>query len=176
MKKRKTVVFDMDGTLARFHEQANCLEKMWEKGFFSGLKPYENICEAAKRILNNFSDIQIIILTAINTEIFHRVKIEKTEWLKTNIGPKCNDIIFAKVGESKVEVLSEDGKINKDFILIDDYNKNLREWREAGGTSIKFVNEFNDKGTNGLLWDGFRIRYDFTPERIISDLSCIANS
>ena len=31
------IFVDMDGTLARFHDEVGYLERMFEKGFFSGL-------------------------------------------------------------------------------------------------------------------------------------------
>jgi len=56
------------------------------------------------------------------------------------------------------------------YSVIDDYNLNLEEWRKAGGTSIKLVNHMNDRGNDDPLWNGNRIRYDFSPERICQEL------
>lgn len=36
------IFVDMDGTLARFHDENLYLERMFEKGFFRDLKPFEN--------------------------------------------------------------------------------------------------------------------------------------
>ena len=46
--------FDMDGTLAKFYEHNDCLERMYEKGYFMGLNAYK---------LANFD-----VLTAISEE------------------------------------------------------------------------------------------------------------
>ena len=73
----KRLLIDMDGTLARFYDQAKCIEKMYEPGFFSGLYPYENMIEAVKLLLkrensnykskkkNNKNIIDIILLMII---------------------------------------------------------------------------------------------------------------
>ena len=39
--------------------------------------------------------------------------------------------------------------LNKNDVLIDDYNKNLIAWENAGGIGIKYINEWNSKET----WD-----------------------
>lgn len=44
---KKRLLVDMDGTLARFHDQANYLERMFEKDFFRELEPFENMVEAS---------------------------------------------------------------------------------------------------------------------------------
>ena len=44
--------------------------------------------------------------------------------------------------------------INKNWILIDDFSKNLHRWEAAGGTGIKILNGINaTKGT----WTGYSI-------------------
>lgn len=42
------IFVDMDGTLARFHDENLYLERMFEKGFFRDLKPFENAVSAIK--------------------------------------------------------------------------------------------------------------------------------
>jgi 5'(3')-deoxyribonucleotidase len=43
--------------------------------------------------------------------------------------------------------------IKSNDILIDDYNKNLEEWRAAGGTSVKYCNGINNPNS----FDGQKI-------------------
>ncbi|MDR2774795.1 MAG: hypothetical protein LBC19_08650 [Tannerella sp.] len=46
----KTRLFvDMDGVLARFHDEENFAERMYEDGFFTGLKPFDEAIEAVKK-------------------------------------------------------------------------------------------------------------------------------
>lgn len=176
MKYLARLFFDMDGTLARFYESADCLEKMWQKGFFENLKPYKNMVETYKKAIqlkNSKLPTETMILSAVNIETAETVIKEKEKWIEKYLC-KNNSNLFLKITSNKAEQVSKNyGKIDKSFILIDDYNKNLRDWREAGGTAIKFVNEINDKGTNGPLWNGFRIRYDYSPERMFKEITDI---
>ncbi len=82
--------------------------------------------------------------------------------------------IFVDVGDDKPSAVKKIyGELSASDILLDDYNKNLREWQSAGGFSVKMVNEINDRGTYGPLWSGNRIRHDFSAERICEDLRTI---
>lgn len=42
LQERTKIYIDMDGTIARFHDENLYLERMFEKGFFIDLKPFEN--------------------------------------------------------------------------------------------------------------------------------------
>ena len=46
---KKRLLVDMDGTLARFHDQANYLERMFEKDFFRELEPLEKMVEGVRQ-------------------------------------------------------------------------------------------------------------------------------
>ena len=93
---------------------------------------------------------------------------EKNSWLDTYLPEiKNENRIFTPCGVAKHSSIS---KVNKTDILLDDYNLNLEEWRKAGGTSIKLGNHMNDRGNDDPLWNGNRIRYDFSPERICQEL------
>ena len=52
----KRLYIDMDGTLCRFYEQAFCMEKCREPGFFLRLRPYENLVKALEIIRNSELD------------------------------------------------------------------------------------------------------------------------
>ena len=50
---RKIRVYaDMDGTIARFYEHANCLEMMYSPRFFRELNPYKNVIEGLRMLQN----------------------------------------------------------------------------------------------------------------------------
>lgn len=181
MESRKVHLFlDMDGTLAKFYEHADCLERMFTPGFFRDLNGYENVIEGLRILTSKFpNNMHVYALSAVNREAQEATIKEKKQWLKKHC-PFIHDnhYIFTEYGENKAEAVkavlatfAQRGAIRPCDILIDDYNKNLDEWNEAGGYAIKMVNEINDKGTRGSLWAGPRIRYDFAPERICDEIA-----
>ena len=57
MTDKIRIFVDMDGTLARFHDENLYLERMFEKGFFRDLKPFSNAVDAIKRIIDNHTKL-----------------------------------------------------------------------------------------------------------------------
>lgn len=129
------LIFDMDGTLADF-EGAGGLSKMSEQGFFRNLKPYPKTISTIKRLYKSGS--QIFILSAcIGTDYCEQ---EKLEWIQEYLPflPKEN-ILLVPYGTVKAKAFQEQYriKITKNDVLFDDYKVNLKEWIQAGGTSVK---------------------------------------
>lgn len=141
----KRLYVDMDGVLANFAEQPKYLERMFEKGFFKELSPYEKAVDAVNRLAAS-DDIEVYVLSAcIDGEPPH-CQIEKNEWIDRylpNIDKEHR--IFLPMGENKAELIQP---ISTD-ILWDDYNVNLLQWREAGGVAVKCLNDMNGKGLKG---------------------------
>lgn len=147
------VFIDMDGTLARFHDEFDyenahkevSLERMFEKGFFANLKPFENMISGLNEIIKEFSDkCEFFILSACVDGEPPYCKAEKNEWLDRYLPdiPRENRI-FTKVGAPKSDYVEN---ISEKDILIDDYNRSLRQWKAAGGTGVKCVNNINHHG------------------------------
>ena len=44
------IFVDMDGTIARFYEADDCLEKMYEIGFFANLRPYAKMIKTLEKL------------------------------------------------------------------------------------------------------------------------------
>ncbi len=63
LQERTKIYIDMDGTIARFHDENLYLERMFEKGFFRDLKPFENAVAAIEKLVND-STAEIYILSA----------------------------------------------------------------------------------------------------------------
>jgi len=144
---------DMDGTLTRFHDEINYIERMWEKDFFLNLKPFDEFVQGLKMFIKNNSDTEVFILSAaIDGEPPYCVN-EKNKWLDTYL-PEIDKEhrIFTNIGKPKASYIPKG--INNDDYLFDDYNKNLIEWQEYGGISIKCKNNINHKGLVGEIWKG----------------------
>lgn len=148
------IYFDMDGVLADFDRGIRELchiepkiqgqnspqedDIMWEKvrdvgHFYDKLYPIEGALEMFRELYEKYGDkCEILsgipkprrgITTSAEDKInwAHRVLSEN---LKVNIVYR----------EEKKEYVKGPG-----YILIDDFDKNIREWNEAGGTGILFT-------------------------------------
>lgn len=140
MEKTIRLYFDMDGTIVDTYGQWNGkLEEFTEPGFFRNLPAKEKdvmlemiaIRDSFETVFNQ--NVEMHILSACPCEV---AKIDKAMWIQKHLGNvvKTENIHFIMVGENKAD--SIEGLNEYDF-LIDDYGKNLKEWHEAGGTSIK---------------------------------------
>lgn len=169
MKKTINLFCDMDGTLAKFYYKKNCLEKMYEQGYFENLPLY-----AMAKHINDFASkdtcVNVYILSAcVNSKY---CESEKVAWLlrnMPNIAP--TNFIFTKVGESKVKIaqgLVENFNESTN-ILLDDYTLNLDIWEKTDNCiGIKFLNGIND---TTKTWQGARVKTFKQLEEIIQQLA-----
>lgn len=138
---------DMDGTLAKWSQIAS-QEELYEKGYFLRLKPQEDLIGLLKN-----SSVDAYILSAVLLDSPYALQ-EKNAWLDKYYDLPMGKRIFIPNGESKASYVERrfGCNLNKSFVLIDDYNKNLFDWSSYGGTSIKWLNDINHKrGT----WKGY---------------------
>lgn len=164
---------DMDGTLARFHDEDLYLERMYEKNFFLNLKPFSSMVDAIKQIIRT-GTAKVYILSAVINETS---KFEKNQWLDEYL-PEIDreHRIFTNMDVPKSQWLfigRRHNVLEKNDILLDDYNKNLEEWKSVGGTAIKAKNNLNHKGLNGPLWNGKLIDITDTSDSIVAKLTDI---
>ena len=170
MKKTINLFVDMDGTIAKFYYKKNCLEKMYELGYFRNLPPY-----ALVHRLNDFIDkdtcVQVYILSACVKSPYCRD--EKVEWLLKwlpNLNPK--NVILTNVGENKVEKAKNliDNFNECINILLDDYSMNLELWQAESENciGIKFLNGINDTTKS---WQGLKIKTFMQLEEIIKNIA-----
>lgn len=154
------VFVDMDGTIARFYEDPNCLERMNDEGFFASLNPYESVVQAIRRLTD---EAEVIFISAVSREANTAIS-DKKDWLKRYFGDCRYTTLFPAIGENKAELAKTHyGQLSASDVLLDDYNRNLEEWAQAGGRSVKLINEINNKGLHGKLWTGSSVRYDASP-------------
>ena len=158
----------MDGTLARFHDEVQYLERMWEKDFFKNLKPFPNLIRAVSLLHKNYPDLDIYILSAAIEGEPPYCKAEKNMWIDRYLPFIDKEHrIFTKTGHSKSEYIP--GELKEDDVLFDDYTENLLTW---GGLGVKCKNNINCKGLYGSPWKGAIISNQAVPHVIASNLAC----
>lgn len=176
----KRIYIDMDGTLCRFHDaEHRYIEAMWQQGFYESLLPFQEFLQGLSVCIDRNPNTEFFILSAVLDTEPPFVAAEKREWLHRHL-PQLpdNHMLFIPAGEDKSAHIP--GGIGADDTLIDDYNKNLAEWRAAGGNAVKFVNDVNDRGLGayggekGSLWDGERLRYDQSSMELCLQIEALA--
>lgn len=174
MKKRLFV--DIDGTLARFHDADKLfIEAMWTPGFYVGLKPFENAVEGLKQFIKEHPEVDVYILSAVLDTDPPFIVSEKNEWLDKYLPEiPADHRIFTRAGESKTDYI---GDIDENVYLLDDYNRNLIEFEDAGAHAIKFHNDVNMRGLGayggeaGPIWSGDVVHYDVCSEEFATQLA-----
>ena len=158
---------DMDGTLAEFRK-VTALEELYERGYFSGLRPQENVVTAIRRLARDPS-VQVYVLSAVLFDS-HYALDEKNSWLDRYLPELGREQrIFVPCGGSKALYISS--ALCPEDILLDDYTVNLEDWQEHGGTGVKLLNGINH--TRGS-WTGARLSMARSPGQLAEDLLTVA--
>lgn len=165
---------DMDGTLAEWRnitlnitsdeEREYILSVLNEilltPGYYSSLKPHEEMVEAVK-ILSKEYDVYILSC-AIEKKGIPSPVTEKEEWLDKYMPDiKKDHRIFVPDGKNKADYIP--GGIRPNDFLLDDYTKNLKAFEKSGGCGIKVNNYVN--GNNGR-WTGSSVSISYAAEEI----------
>lgn len=174
--EKQRLFVDMDGTLARFHDQANYLERMFEKDFFRDLEPFENMVEGIRQFIHDHPDVEVFILSARVIGEPPYCEAEKNAWIDEHL-PEIDQAhrIYTDMGKSKAEYIP--GGISKNDYLLDDYNKGLNLWLYDGGSAIKCHNNINQRGLGayggsaGMLWTGDMVHTEDSPALISAELA-----
>lgn len=146
---------DLDGTLAKFNSKKNALKRFDnEKGFFSSLKPYKNI-----EVINELAtcgNVEVYVISATPNE---QADQDKMIWIKTYLNQiKQENICFCRLNENKAKVIKNklNIEIDKECILLDDYTKNLIEWKNLNGIGIKRLTSKADNSRK--IWKDYSIK------------------
>ncbi len=136
MSDKPSIYFDIDGTLGKWYADGRglSLEEMIDptNHYFRTIEPVETIVELAKQLQEAGADVCII------SAAYRDTIRDKWEWVQEHLSfiPEEN-ICFAPIGADKSQFVKGNADIS---ILLDDYNKNLDEWK---GTSVKVLNGIN---------------------------------
>ena len=141
-KKRRMYHLDMDGTLVRWNENAT-EEDTHVDGYFLAQTADPFMIEIVNELVARGENVDIY--THAYTE--GTAKEDKIQWLKRQ-GLDL-PVVVVPYGTPKTEFIPQEPGIV--HVLVDDYSKNLREWRKAGNVAVKYLNGIN--GNNGT-WKG----------------------
>lgn len=161
---RKRLYVDLDGTVARFHDEPNYLSKMYNKGFFINLKPFENVVEGIRYFIKQNPSFEVSVLSTVVSGYY--CQEEKLMWVQRYL-PEIHSVILVPEGKSKDEFVCD---LTCNDILLDDYNVNLLHWKKAGGKAVKLVNNINNMGRIGRKWQGDTVSYNDSPNDIAGKL------
>lgn len=136
-----SVYIDIDGVLAKWHEDMKGLtyEQMLDpkNHYFRDLEAVQSLVMLAKGLQDRGFDVNIISAADKNT-----IR-DKWNWLEENMPfiPKEN-ICFCPIGADKNEFVKGN---SRQSILIDDYNRNLDDWKGLAVKAINGVNSHQNK-------------------------------
>ena len=190
----KTFWFDMDGVLAIYernayiknYKQGECIEKtpiylQPEKHYYRTVQPDVKMIEVVKLLQYKSAHSVRIITNVSPDELIRPIQVEdKLDWLHKYCPFITTEQFFWTTSTKSERVLEitknqlitdcVNLKLDTSQILIDDFNKNLLNWQNAGGTAIKYINGLNDpKSFNGIIIPDY-ITDSFTIAKSLSDL------
>ncbi|MBR0540591.1 MAG: hypothetical protein IJK26_00070 [Clostridia bacterium] len=146
-----SVYFDIDGTTGKWNPNATMEEIFDTKNhYFAKVEPEPYVIDLAYQLYLDGVDTCIVTATAKDTIP------DKYDWIKKNIPfIKDENIFFAPLGADKTQFIKGNADISA---LIDDYNPNLKAWREAGGNAIKMLNGINSShsGFTEISFEGLK--------------------
>jgi hypothetical protein len=167
----KHLYIDMDGVIALWDDYYKyALEDMKAEGFFENLEPNISLVRAVKTLISQYGDIDIHILSAVMNE---NSKAEKNAWLDKYLPEiKADKRHFTRYGTNKADVF-KDSKKPWNYVLLDDYTKNLRQWAEAGGKGICLLNGENSPSGK---WRGDYVYYKTAPDILARTLHALCHA
>ena len=141
----QSVYIDIDGTAAYWHTDGKGLsypEQILDPKYhyYRDLEPHEYIIDLAKELQDRGLDV--CILSATDREVF----ADRWEWIDRNMPfIRKENIFMCPIGADKSKFCKDNAEIS---ILIDDYEKNLDEWKGKTFKSINNVNSPSEKHLN----------------------------
>ena len=134
MNKKRRYFVDMEGVLKQLKRTSE-----------SDDTPNTKLIFCLNTLIELDEDVNVI--SHYSSE-FPDEKRKKIDWLNTYFPRLKNDHIYLfdySIPKSSFFSLTYND------ILIDDYDKNLLDWKSKGGTAIKFENEYSDEDS---IWHG----------------------
>ena len=136
MKNKLVIYCDMDGVLADFDKVENAVAiYKTQPNFFYDLEPIAENVNAIKQLIKNGYKIKIL-----SKSPHEKADSDKIKWLEKHLPEISKDnMIFARPEQRKIDFVAE---LERQFsLLLDDYSKNIQEWREKNGMAFKITKE-----------------------------------
>lgn len=156
--RKKLYFFDMDGVLAIYERHAYDPEKGPVKGialyeheeshYFKHCLPDPTAIGMLNDLLQK-KDAEVFVLTTVAPHTPWAAE-DKREWLSQFVPnfDSSSHLIIADCDKAETIIVKQQLKsLNGNMILIDDFNRNLEDWRSAGGMSIKYLNGINSQNS-----------------------------
>ena len=164
---------DLDGTLTVW-KKCDSLEELYRKGYFSSLPAHTNVVEGVKILMREHPEITTYTLSATFADAKYAIP-DKERWISQNLPevPKERRL-YTPCGAPKSPFVVPDysGEEVRQ-VLLDDYTKNLVDWKASGYVGIKLINDINH--TSGA-WKGPFVDFSWSPEEIAQKIAEIALS
>lgn len=174
-----TIWSDKDGVIAVYEPHVyrpkypNETPLFMQKGvhYYKNCKADNRIIEAYRLINKDYPNILFTVLTNVvdataPVSLAKEHMTDKKIWTSKQMPFLDIDNQFYAIQIPKYikaqEILGR--KLNKNDILISDYNNDLIPWENAGGTGIKYLNGQNSADS----FNGAKITLDMTPTQIKS--------
>lgn len=153
--------FDMDGTMAVYERWVYETDgtypwyaKIRNTHYYQTVKPYDSIVRQVRGMLQSDpGSVYVITSVGVPEEaFFYECVSDKIRWVQSHLPELPPDHFFvmrgrspkgAKETKSTIAAKLLGRPLNKQDILYDDFNPNLNDWRDAGGTPIKVLNGIN---------------------------------
>lgn len=174
----KNYYIDMDGVLAKYDKTAyvgeDPLYMQKNQHYFRNLEPDRKMLEFIdilhKRCRYTGDNVYILTTLPINGAIFNEQFHDKIAWINEWLPYMSIDNILISVTSKRdaVEYI-HNHSLSQSDILIDDYNKNLLDWQNAGGTSVKYCNGINSPAS----FSGIKLFCNDTAAEMFQTLSVI---
>lgn len=164
--KKLNLYFDLDGVIFQYEKTAYqgddpIFDKLGQH-YFRHVPPDPLMKAVVNQLLrfkdtNRIDNIYFISSISPQHEIYLEMYRDKLESLKEEFDEKYAFEHFIACYKNKaniVKAIHNKEHLNINDILIDDYNENLKQWRDAGGTAIKYINGINSEES----WNGYIIK------------------
>lgn len=160
---KKTYYLDMDGFLVKYDRDAyigeNPIYLRKNEHYFLNLDPDRKALEFVDKLhaQSRYTGDELFILTSIamNGAIFNEHFHDKISWIHKWLPYiDINHILISVTTKRDAVEYIHNHTLTPHDVLIDDYNKNLKDWQKAGGTAIKYSNGINnpDSFSGGKLY------------------------